>query len=136
MEKSHFLGDWWFFMRFLVILLVGTGEPLPYCNKNTLGKIGSKFGIGRPPPPSVGTKDQIFRQIQFEGSNRKTCKSYLNMAFFVSEYIMINKKNMNAPLDSRQSIGMEQHPVSTLASLGKRSRSWEQINFIATRINN
>ena len=55
-------------MIFYVILLVGTGEPLPYCNKNTLGKIGSKFGIGRPPPPSVGTKDQIFRQIQFEGS--------------------------------------------------------------------
>ena len=53
---------------FLVILLVGTGEPLPYCNKNTLGKIASKFGIGRPPPPSVGTKDQIFRQIQYEGS--------------------------------------------------------------------
>ena len=52
----------------MVILLVGTGEPLPYCNKNTLGKIASKFGIGRPPPPSVGTKDQIFRQIQFEGS--------------------------------------------------------------------
>ena len=51
-----------------MILLVGTGEPLPYCNKNTLGKIESKFGIGRPPPPSVGTKDQIFRQIQFEGS--------------------------------------------------------------------
>ena len=67
---------------------------------------------------------------------RKTCKSYLNMAFFVSEYMMINKKNMNAPLDSRQSIGMEQHPVSTLASLGRRSRSWEQINSIATRINN
>ena len=52
MEKSHFLGDWWFFMWFLVILLVGTGEPPPYCNKNTLGKIGSKFGIGRPPPLS------------------------------------------------------------------------------------
>ena len=51
-----------------MILLVGTGEPLPYCNKNTLGKIASKFGIGRPPPPSVGTKDQIFRQIPFEGS--------------------------------------------------------------------
>ena len=26
------------------------------------------ISIGRPPPPSVGTKDQIFRQIQFEGS--------------------------------------------------------------------
>ena len=51
-----------------MILLVGTGEPLPYCNKNTLGKIESKFGIGRPPPPSVGPKDQIFRQIAFEGS--------------------------------------------------------------------
>ena len=52
MEKSHFLGDWGFFMWFLVILLVGTGEPPPYCNKNTLGKIESKFGIGRPPPLS------------------------------------------------------------------------------------
>ena len=49
MEKSHFWGDWWFFMWFLVILLVGTGEPPPYCNKNTLGKIESKFGIGKPP---------------------------------------------------------------------------------------
>ena len=46
-------------VTFLVILLVGTGEPPSYCNKNTLGKIESKFGIGRP-PPSVGTKDQIF----------------------------------------------------------------------------
>ena len=42
------------------------GTP-PYCNKNTLGKIESKFGIGRP-PPSVGTKDQIFPMIRFEGS--------------------------------------------------------------------
>ena len=67
MEKSLFLGDWGFFMWFLVILLVGTGEPPPYCNKNTLGKIESKFGIGRP-PPWVGTKDQIFPMIRFEGS--------------------------------------------------------------------
>ena len=60
MEKSHFLGDWWFFMWFLVILLVGTGEPPPYCNKNTLGKIGSKFGIGRP-PPQLGQKPKFFQ---------------------------------------------------------------------------
>ena len=60
MEKSHFWGDWWFFMWFLVILLVGTGEPLPYCNKNTLGKIESKFGIGRSPPPQLGQKTKFF----------------------------------------------------------------------------
>ena len=30
-------------------------------------KIGSKFGIGRP-PPSVGTKSQIFPMSLFEGS--------------------------------------------------------------------
>ena len=62
MEMSHFLGDWWFFMWFLVILLVGTGEPPPYCNKNTLGKIGSKFGIGRPPPPQLGQKPNFFQK--------------------------------------------------------------------------
>ena len=61
MEKSHFLGDWWFFMWFFVILLVGTGEPPPYCNKNTLGKIGSKFGIDRPPPPQLGHKPKFFQ---------------------------------------------------------------------------
>ena len=61
MEKSHFWGDWWFFMWFLVILLVGTGEPPPYCNKNTLGKIESKFGIGRPPPPQLGQKTKFFQ---------------------------------------------------------------------------
>ena len=89
MEKSHFLGDWWFFKWFLVILLVGTGEPLPYCNKNTLGKIESKFGIGRPPPPSVGTKDQIFRQIQFEGSPILYWK--LNFQYNITIYIWVRK---------------------------------------------
>ena len=61
MEKSHFLGDWGFFMWFLVILLVGTGEPLLYCNKNTLGKIEFEFefGIGRPPLQS-GQKTKFF----------------------------------------------------------------------------
>ena len=48
-------------MWFLVILLVGTGEPPPYCNKNTLGKIESKFGIGRPPPPQLGQKTKFFQ---------------------------------------------------------------------------
>ena len=63
MEKSHFWGDWWFFMWFLVILLVGTGEPPPYCNENTLGKIESKFGIGRPPPPQLGQKTKFFQWV-------------------------------------------------------------------------
>ena len=52
MEKSHFLGDWWFFMWFLVILSVGTGEPPPYCNKNTLGKLDQNLGLADPPPLS------------------------------------------------------------------------------------
>ena len=68
-----------FLCDFLVILLVGTGEPLPYCNKNTLGKIGSKFGIGRP-PPSVGTKTQIFPMILFEGSPDRRVNEILRRA--------------------------------------------------------
>ena len=75
MEKSHFLGDWWFFKWFLVILLVGTGEPLPYCNKNTLGKIESKFGIGRP-PPQLGQKTKFFDRCHLRAPLRQAvCKS-------------------------------------------------------------
>ena len=46
--------------------MVGTGEPPPYCNKNTLGKIESKFGIGRPPPPQLGQKTKFFLRFNLK----------------------------------------------------------------------
>ena len=46
-------------MIFYVILLVGTGEPLPYCNKNTLGKIESKFGM-------LGQKTKFFDRFNLK----------------------------------------------------------------------
>ena len=50
-----------------MILLVGTGEPLPYCNKNTLGKIEFEFefGIGRPPLQS-GQKTKFFDRFNLK----------------------------------------------------------------------
>ena len=70
MIKSHFFGDWWFLMWFLV----GTREPPPYCNKIPTK---SPFCIvvvlvwkswDWQTPPSVGTKSQINPKIRFEGS--------------------------------------------------------------------
>ena len=49
---DNFLCDFWWFCWL---------EPPPYCNKNTLGKIWSKFGIGRPPPPQLGQKTKFFQ---------------------------------------------------------------------------
>ena len=47
------------------------------------------ISIGRPPPPSVGTKDQIFRQIQFEGSPILYWK--LNFQYNITIYIWVRK---------------------------------------------
>ena len=72
------IGD--FYVIFYVIFgdfLVGTGEPLPYCNKITLlygcGFGLKKLGLADPPPPSVGTKSQTFPKIRFEGSPKAVC---------------------------------------------------------------
>ena len=63
--------------------MVGTGEPPPYCNKNTLGKIGSKNWDWQTPPPQLGQKTKFFDRFNLraplnvadevnEGSNRLT----------------------------------------------------------------
>ena len=76
MEKSHFLGDWWFFMWFLAILLVGTGEPRHIATKTPLEKLNQNLGLADP-PPSVGTKDKIFPMSLFEGSPKRSQPSLL-----------------------------------------------------------
>ena len=57
MEKSHF---WWF-------CWLGLGNPRHIATKTPLEKLDQNLGLAVP-PPSVGTKTQIFPKIQFEGS--------------------------------------------------------------------
>ena len=57
MEKSHF---WWF-------CWLGLGNPRHIATKTPLEKLNQNLELANP-PPSVGTKDQIFPMIRFEGS--------------------------------------------------------------------
>ena len=79
--SKHIIFSWkshTFLMIFYVIFgdFVGWdwGTP-PYCNKNTLGKIGSKFGIGIPPPPQLGQKAKFFQWVYLKAPLNRSSDS-------------------------------------------------------------
>ena len=55
---------------------MGLGNPRHIATKTPLEKLNQNLGLADP-PPSVGTKDQIFPMIRFEGSPKHKTRKVL-----------------------------------------------------------
>ena len=79
MKKSHFLGDWWFFMWFLVIFWLGLGNPRHIATKSQhlwavprqiefWSILKKSWDWVRPPPPSLGQIPNFYQKFVLRAS--------------------------------------------------------------------